>query len=260
MILKEKTENREQFVEKAFEWAKIFEKIQEKEKIFVKPNIVSWEEYPTTTHPDVLKKCLELLCKYKKRENIVVGDGPAFDAGNSQNIIANHPLKKITDTFQINFVNLNTAPKEKKKIQRLTFEIAKPVLEADFIISLPVLKTHKICKITGAMKNQYGVLSPKNKLKFHLPLYNIHKAIVLLNKIVRVDFWIIDAVETMISAQEKRHGGSKIKLGYMLAGTDPLDLDIEGFQLLKKIAPNLKHLEPEDVPQIKWAKKIFYNL
>lgn len=259
MILKEKTEDREKFIEKALNWAKIPQIIQTKRKIFIKPNLVSQEEYPTTTHPDVLKKCLEMLLKYKDKEDILVGDGPAFDAGNSQKIIDNHPLKKITDSFGINFINLNTAPKEKKKVQGFSFEIAKPILEADFVISLPVLKTHKICKITGAMKNQYGVLSPKNKLKFHLPLYNIHKAIVLLNKILNVDFWIVDVVETMVFAQEKRHGGKKVKLGYMLAGNNPLELDIEGFNLLKKIDSKLKNLEPEDVPQIKWAKKIFYN-
>ena len=260
MILIEKTTNREAFIEKAFEQAKIYEFIKDKEKVFIKPNIVSSEEYPTTTHPFTLQKCLELLLKHKNKESILVGDGPAFDAGDSQEIIENHPLKKVADNFGVKFINLNKAPKIKKKIQGLTFEIAKPVLEADFIISLPVLKTHKICKITGAMKNQYGVLSPKNKLKYHLPLYNIHKAIVLLNKLINVDFWIVDAIETMISAQERRHGGRKAKLGYMLAGTNPLELDIEGFNLLKKVDPGLKNLESDDVPQIKWAKKIFYNL
>jgi len=260
-VLIQKTNKRKKFIEKAFEWGNIKELIKDKKRILIKPNIVSSEPYPTTTHPEVLETILELLLKEKSREEILVGDGPAFNAGDSRLVIQNHPLKKVCDSFGLDLVDFNNCSKKLIRIGGKSFNIAEIVLESDFIISLPVLKVHKICMITGALKNQYGVLSPKNKLIFHLPLQNIHRAIALLNKVVKVDFWIVDAIQTLVLAQEKRHGGKTAKLGYMLAGFNPVELDIEGLNLLKKVEPRLKGLKPQDIPQIKWAiKEGLYNL
>lgn len=256
-ILIKKTEKRERFIEESFSWGKIFEKIKDKKKILLKPNIVSFEPYPTTTHPQTLKKCLELILKIKSKNEVLVGDGPAFDAGNSNKILAKSPLKEICDQFGVSFVNFNTYPKKKISYKGYTFLIARVAFEADFIISLPVLKSHRLCQMTGALKNQYGFLAPKQKIFYHLPLRNINKAIVFLNKIIKVDFFIVDAQKTLIFAQEKRHGGREAKLGWMLAGFSPLKLDIAGFKILQKIDLRLKNKKPEEIPQIAFAKKYF---
>lgn len=255
-ILVEKTQNRKEFIRKAFEWGKIFEEIKDKKKILIKPNIVSQEEYPTTTHPETLEECLKLLLKAKSKDKILIADGPAFDAGNSSKIIKNHPLKKVCEEFGVSLVNLNKATFRKISAFGLNLLIPEIVLRADYIISLPVLKTHRICKITAALKNQYGFLPPKQKLLFHLPFRDIHKTIAVINKIVRVNFFIVDAIYTLIKAQEKRHGGEIKKLGYMLAGKDPILLDLKGFELLQKIDTSLKNLTSKEVLQINWFLKL----
>jgi uncharacterized protein (DUF362 family) len=69
--------NREHFVDQILE---IFTaSLQKAKKVFVKPNIVSYEPYPTTSHPEVLEAVLKRLggCE------VVVGDAPAIDAGRS---------------------------------------------------------------------------------------------------------------------------------------------------------------------------------
>ncbi|MCD6271080.1 DUF362 domain-containing protein [bacterium] len=258
-ILLKKTQKRREFIKEAFLWGKIYDKIKNKKKILLKPNIVSYEEYPTTTHPETIEECLKLLVEMKKQEEIVVADGPAFDAGNSDKIIQNHPIKKVCDAFGVLCLNLNRLPKRKIKMEGYTFLIPKIIFEFDYVISLPVLKTHRICKITGAFKNQYGFLSPKRKLYYHLPFKDINKAIVLLNKIKKIDFFIVDAIKTLIFAQEKRHGGKERNLGYMLAGKDPFELDKIGFRLLKEIDPSLAKIEEKDIPQFIWAKKLWQN-
>ena len=51
--------NREHFVGQILE---VFAApLQKAEKVFVKPNIVSYEPYPTTTHPEVLEVVLKRL-------------------------------------------------------------------------------------------------------------------------------------------------------------------------------------------------------
>lgn len=251
-VLIEKTKNRKDFVKRAFEYFKVKREIKRAKKILLKPNIVSFEPYPTTTHPEVLRACLESLLELGKE--VIVADGPAFDAGNSQKIIENHPLKRVCNQFKIELINLNKGPFKKVKTKSFVFEISPLVSECDFIISLPVFKSHTACLITGALKNQYGFLSPKDKVRFHTLFgQDINKAIAELNQAIKIDFWIMDLVETLIGAQEVRHGGERKFVGYMLAGRNPVTLDTEGLKLLKKVDPSLRTKTPKDILHLKWA-------
>ena len=66
------TDNREHFIGQIL---KVFATpLHKAKKVFVKPNVVSYEPYPTTTHPEVLEAVLKRLggCEF------VVGDAPAM--------------------------------------------------------------------------------------------------------------------------------------------------------------------------------------
>ncbi|MEE9323875.1 MAG: hypothetical protein V3U72_05020, partial [Candidatus Aenigmarchaeota archaeon] len=84
------TDNRMRFAEGIT--LKFMKELKGKKEIFVKPNIVSHELYPTTTHPDVLRYVLKNL---PRNSNVIIADYPAVDAGNSGKIIKNHPLAKV---------------------------------------------------------------------------------------------------------------------------------------------------------------------
>jgi uncharacterized protein (DUF362 family) len=68
----------------------------------VKPNIVSYEPYPTTTHPEVLEAVLKRLdgCE------VVVGDAAAVDAGRSSRILQKSPLNEVCERYSVKLVNL----------------------------------------------------------------------------------------------------------------------------------------------------------
>ena len=250
LIYIQKTQNRKEFVAKVLK--EIEGELMGAKKILLKPNIVSFEPYPTTTHPEVLETCLEFLLNLKKE--VSVADGPAPDAGNPKKIIENHPLKKVCDKFQLPLVDLCSGPMKKIKTQSSEFKISTIPFEYDFIISLPVLKSHNDCGITAALKNQFGLLAAKDRMTFHaLPWKDIHKVIAEINLVIKPNFWIADAIQTIIVTNEIRHGGKLRKLGYMLAGKDPVSLDIEGLKLLQKVDPGLKDKRPEDILHLKYA-------
>ncbi len=79
------TEHRREFVRELLSRLGVAEQVRKARRILVKPNIVSHELYPATTHPEVLSACLEVLIQWHKE--IVVADGPAIDAGNSEDIL-----------------------------------------------------------------------------------------------------------------------------------------------------------------------------
>ena len=249
-ILVQKTDDRQGFVRRAFDQLDIDSRLQGVTSVLVKPNIVSHEPYPTTTHPSVLEACLDYLVS--RGISPVVGDGPAFDAGKSSTIIENHPLKQVCDRFGAPLIDVLGRNMVKRKALDIELELSEVAFEYDFIVSLPVLKTHMVCGLTGALKNQFGFLSPKERVELHTRK-DIHRAIAELNLLVRPGFYIVDAVETLTRANEVRHGGKIAELGYMLAGTDPVKLDAAGLQILQTVEPRLAGKGPDDIPHVRQA-------
>jgi uncharacterized protein (DUF362 family) len=129
-------------------------------------------------------------------------------------------------------------------------------LSCDFVISLPVLKIHGMVGLSGALKNQFGYLSRQDRFLMHCKVKNIDKGIAEVNAAVPTNLFIIDAVETMIKAQECRHGGCPAKLNTMIAGTDPVSLDLFGMQLLKQLEPKFEDKKNRALKYIEYASNI----
>ncbi|MHA1129774.1 MAG: DUF362 domain-containing protein [Candidatus Helarchaeota archaeon] len=223
-------------------------KAEIKGKILIKVNLVSYEPYPTTTHPELLKAVLKNLAGH----DVIVGDAPAVDLRSFD--IKDTIIFKLCQKLEIPFVNFydeamqtSTTPQG----QELTFSTYP--LNYDYIISLPVLKNHPECSLTGALKNAFGYFTKKDRIYLHMGKKKIHQAIAELNAIVKPNLTIMDAIETLIKANEIRHGGIQRHLGYLLAGEDPVALDALGFSLLKQLAPDWPYSSPSDIKHLKQA-------
>jgi uncharacterized protein (DUF362 family) len=235
LVYYRETCNRGDFVVKTLEIFK--EPLENAKRIFIKPNIVSSEPYPTTTHPEVLDALLSKLPSHE----IVVGDGPAVDAGRSDKILRNTPLREICRNHNVSLVNLYSKPMIRIKSKRgYTIKVSAIPLSCDFVISVPVLKVHNSCGLSGALKNQFGYLSRLDRILMHTKLKNIQEGIAEVNAAVPTNLFIVDAVQTMVKAQEYRHGGCPAEMGVMIAGADPVSLDCFGLDLLQKVEPELR--------------------
>jgi len=226
----EKTIDRKAFIKKVFEKYKLSKELKNK-KILIKPNVVSDEDYPTTTHPDILRYFIPLCRKYAK--SIVIADSPAIHL-DTQTIIENHKLNHICKKLGVKFLDMTSCETIKKKVEDRVYDIFVLPFEFDYIISLPTLKEHKICVMTAALKNQFGFLSHKCRYRLHHG-GDINRAIADINHIIKPNFFIIDAIDILLKAQEVRHGGKMIHMGYMLAGKNATQLDKICFKLLKSV-------------------------
>jgi len=222
-------------------------------KVFVKPNIVSYEPYPTTTHPEVLNAVLKRLSGHE----IVVGDAPAIDAGNSRTILQKSPLKKVCDSYGVGLVDLYSENMKTVQSSRgYKLKVSTLPLSCDFVISLAVLKVHGTVGLSGALKNQFGYLSRQDRLLMHCRFKNISKGIAEVNAAVPTNLFIVDAIEPMIGAQECRHGGCPAKLNAMIGGADPVSLDMFGLQLLEKLEPRVEEERNQALRYIEYASSI----
>lgn len=217
-------------------------------KVLLKVNLVSNELYPTTTHPILLETVLKAL----KGLDLVVGDAHAVDFRNFQ--VEGSPLFQICEKYHVPFIDFyQTEMQTLKSSREYEFTATCYPFSCNYIISLPVLKSHMQVHMSGALKNAFGYLDKRDRILMHINKKNIHQGIAELNTFFKPNLTIMDAIETLIEAQEVRHGGIKQNLGYLIAGEDPVALDIFSFSLLKKISPTWKITVPQDIPYIKYA-------
>ncbi len=250
-------EKRKEFTQKILE---LF-KDQIKGKVFIKPNMVSYEEYPTTTHPEILETVILYLQDHG--HEIVCGDGHAVDVKTKK--VENHTIKRICKKHGIDFKNLHKEPMKKLKSPR-GFKIKMSVLpfQADSVISLANLKSHRHweLRMTGALKLVVGYFTNWERIKMHMIIIkNRWKMIAEANWFLMKQenspshVIFLDAIQPLIHANELRHGGKPVFTGYIFASDCPTVLDIHGFHLLKEYEPRYADKTLDYVPYIKYAVK-----
>jgi len=169
-------------------------------KILLKPNILG--PYPPekgiTTHPSLVRALVDFL----KKEGALcfVGDNPGLPG-----YAANERCARISGIWEAageSFINLakETVQVEVKSRFLKNLIISKIVLDVDYIINLPKFKTHLQTKITGAVKNMFGIAVGAEKARVHLAASNpehFAEALVDIYLIRPPDLTIMDAIVGM---------------------------------------------------------------
>jgi uncharacterized protein (DUF362 family)/NAD-dependent dihydropyrimidine dehydrogenase PreA subunit len=118
------------------------------------------------THPRVLKAVIEKLETLNPAE-IIVGDSVGTESyGNSQHIFDTTGLAEAAGPYYRN-LSLNLEMVSLKRPFEREVAVLKDILEADVYISLPKMKTHGLTMLSGAVKNNYGLLAGAQKSWYH---------------------------------------------------------------------------------------------
>jgi ferredoxin len=105
--------------------------------------------------------------------------------------------------------------------------ISRAVLDADYVINIPVFKTHLVMMVTGAIKNTFGYVAGACKARLHLNASTeelFARTICDIHQVRPPDLNIMDAI-TAIEGNGPCHGGHLRKVSKLLASTDSLALD-----------------------------------
>jgi len=121
------------------------------------------------------------------------------------------------------------------------------VLNADKIIALPKLKTHSLQYMTLACKIMYGSIPGLTKAKYHarFPKRTAFADMMLdVTMFLRPELYIMDGILAMEG--QGPGSGDPVRLGWLLAATDPVAMDIAVCRLIG--------VEPVAIPVLKRAK------
>lgn len=200
--------------------------IQPGMRVLLKPNLLmapaSYEQ-AVTTHPAVLQAVAELV-KAAGAE-VWIGDSPAGPLGSNPAV-----WRKTGAQAAAEAVGASMAPFEHvvwKGLNEKDYFIARPVTEADFIISLPKLKTHALTLYTGAVKNLLGVIPGTRKSEVHVRapgIQDFSAELVNLLELVRPGLSIMDGVLGQEGAGPGVNG-TPHPYGILAASIDPVALD-----------------------------------
>jgi uncharacterized protein (DUF362 family)/NAD-dependent dihydropyrimidine dehydrogenase PreA subunit len=117
--------------------------------------------------------------------------------------------------------------------QNKLFLVARGVLESEAIVNLPKMKTHALTRMTGAVKNLFGVIPGLAKSRSHARLSDersFSRMLVDLVRLVSPALSIMDAVDGMEGNGPRN--GRPVRSGLLLFSTDPVAMDATACRLM----------------------------
>ena len=215
--------------------------LKPEERVLVKPNLLKPAEADSavTTHPEVLHALFRMLNEYGCT-SVRFGDSPGHDSGTHAlerlGFRADEPvygayLTPMSEEVRVDFPEGMT---EKE------FWFAREVTETDAIINVCKMKTHAMMRVTGAVKNLFGLLCGTRKAREHLRFPNdglFARMLVDIHRCVKPRLHIMDAIVAMEG--NGPGAGTPKPMGLLLFSTDPVALD--------SVFCGLVHLDPGSV-------------
>ena len=234
---------------------RIVDDMKKAKVILIKPNFVSTHVSLSATPVDSVKALIDFIYKYVGRRHIIIAEGPAL--GSIDTALRNYGYIDLKDEYDVEFFDINEDPEyEVFKVYSRSLRgdvkvrVSKTVLEADYRISICRPKTHDTVVVTLSVKNMVmGAIMGSDKSKMHQGYIAINMNIAEMARYLMPELAIIDGYVGMEGNGPV--GGSPVKWGVALAGTNPVEVDA--------LTAWLMGFEPEDVGYLFFLNKMGYG-
>ena len=229
------------------------EKLNQNSRVLLKPNLLAKHppEAAVTTHPAVVRAVIRAL---KKRgvTHITLADS----CGGLYNPAVMKSLYKVSGLWQVcqeegvecyTECRYGTRPAPEGRVVK-EFTLIQPVLDSDFIIDLAKFKTHVMAGCTAATKNLFGCIPGLQKAEWHMRFPDKERfgdMLIDLLEIVRPRISLVDGILGLEG--DGPAGGTPRQIGLLLAGEDPLTVDLA--------VCGLMGLDPMRVPYLAAAQR-----
>ena len=233
---------------KALELCQGLEGISSKTRILIKPNLVFWDDttpFPpygvltTTRMVEALLVCL----KENGCQNITIGEGTLRDRQSgvtTQTIYHRFGYDRFVKRYGVKLIDFFDQPVVSVKQDGVEMGIAKSALDAEFLITLPALKTHSQTRVSLGIKNLKGALDMKTRRSFHSFENDLDHCIALLGQLLEPDLSIIDGIYGL--EQGPHFFGQAHRLDTILVSKNPLATDIAACHLIGIDPEKVGHL------------------
>lgn len=214
------------------------------ERVLLKPNMLSAKEPGkcVTTHPSLVTVVAGLV---KEAGGIVlIGDSPGI--GGFVRVAEKCGIADAARQSGATLIEFKEAVELKGNGTFRSIRLARAYYEADKVINLPKLKTHEMMTMTCAVKNLFGAVIGTEKAEWHLKAGSSRQLFArLLLEIYQLKKPTLNIVDAIIAMEGNGPGnGNPIKAGLLIAGTNPVAVDVIAGKLAG-IPAGLLHIERE---------------
>jgi uncharacterized protein (DUF362 family) len=226
-------------VEKAMSLARWREALPAGADVCLKPNLC-WDYLMPgfQTTPWVLEAVIEIVRPHVGKLVVVEADTSTTSADRGVRATG---LLEVCRRHNVPFINLSREPFVPLPISNgLHFreQVELPeILTCTHLITLPVLKTHCLTEMTGAIKNQYGCL-PLNRYLYH-PI--LDQVLPDLLSVLRPAFCLMDG--TIGAEGDGPKEGEPRVADLVLAATDPVAMDAVAAHIMGLDPAGIEHIQ-----------------
>jgi len=221
-------------------------------RVFIKPNIVFWTKavnfpkYGVITTSRVVEDMTAVLKEQGVRD-ILIGEGTVLrdpkDLQAQDHAFETLGYGKLKKRYGVKTVNIWERPFKKVNLgDGVVVRFNVDILEADYVVNLPVLKTHSMTKVSLGTKNLKGMIDIASRKKCHNthPEKDLHFWVARLADRMPPMFTLLDGIYT--TEQGPNIDGRMHRSDILVASADLLAAD--------KVGAAVLGYEPGEVPHL----------
>jgi len=220
--------------------------LSEWDRVLIKVNFVTTKTWDTgtTTDPMMVEALINRVRDLGKEAIVVETDATSTKADKA---VVKTGMKEMLDRLGVEFINMR---KEKEQVELTvvdgkaleSFKVAKIATESA-IISAAKLKGVNSVVVSMGLKNMFGMLSDKWKMKFHRK--GMHKVIYDICKTLAPTMTVVDGFVGLKGFMPMR--GTPVPFKTIIASTDSVACDSVGVQIVGQ--------DPQSVNYLRWLQE-----
>ena len=225
--------------------------------VFIKPNIVFWTratnfpKYGVITTSRVVEDMVILL-KERGIGNIRIADGTVLrnpkDMETQRHAYETLGYGELQKRYGVKYINIWERPFVKVDLgDGVEVKFNADILDSDFVVDLPVLKTHTMTVVSLGIKNLKGMIDIPSRKKCHNthPEKDLHFWVSRLSDKMPPMFTLLDGIYS--AERGPNIDGRMHRSNLLVASADILSADMVGARVLG--------YEPSEIPHLVHAAK-----
>ncbi len=228
-------------VQKAVALADAFAHLPGNAKVVIKPNIVAWLNGPfpkwgVITTSTIMEETVRLLKDYGINDIAIVEGSLQMtpeDTHIGENAFAGLGYLKLKQKYGVKLLDVWERPFDMVDIgDGMTLKVNTDLMASDFLVNLPVLKTHAQVTVSLGIKNLKGFLNVSSRKKCHSAhdKKNLDYMISRLPGLLPPSATIIDGIYSL--ERGPSFDGKPRKSDLVIASSHPVAADLVGARVL----------------------------
>lgn len=210
-------------------------------RVLLKPNFNTADPFPASTHNDTLA---HLVAELKEMGATAITIGERSGPPDTADVLREKGIYELCRRLGVGLINFEELPPEgwvkltpPSSHWRNGFRVAKPVLDAECVVTTCCLKTHQYGGVfTMSLKLSVGITHKGNMRELHSSFLSQRKMIAEINQAYSPALIVLDGIEAFVDKGPME--GPKKRADVILAGSDRVAIDAVGLAVLKELGSN----------------------